>query len=192
LRVEKLKVSFFKNTPTKLEGPYELGVDAFAARFEDRVHVNAEFSEPLYCFLLAFNPDGKEQLCWPSKSDQRPERQDQLDYPAAGGDFSLNDGMGLQAFVLVVSRQPLPSYDEWKAKRPAPVWRALSTKAEEVWRRDGKRLQHFTRKGDRRGTVVSSPETDLLGELCEPLGHAPGVEALAMTAFVVLPADGGK
>jgi serine/threonine protein kinase len=190
LQVEKLRVFLFKNTPTKLEGPYELGSNAFAARFEDRVHLNAEFSEPLYFFLLAFNPDGKEQLCRPSNPRQPPEREDRLDYPAAGADFCLNDGVGLQAFVLLASRQPLPAYDAWKAQRSASVWRTLPARNEVVWRGDGKRLQRVTRGGDQRGQEVTMPEAALLAELCEQLRQAPGVEALAVAAFAVFPAEG--
>jgi hypothetical protein len=192
LRVEKLNISLFKNTPTRLEGPYELGGSIFAARFEDRVHLTAEFVEPLYYFLLAFNPDGKEQLCWPRDPHRPPEQEGRLDYPAGGADFCLNDGAGLQAFVLLASRQPLPAYEAWKARRPAAGWRTLPTSNEVVWQSDGERLQRVIRRADQRGQEVMMPEAVLLGELCEQLRQAPGIEALALVSFAVLPAVGGK
>jgi tRNA A-37 threonylcarbamoyl transferase component Bud32 len=190
LQVQKFRVSVIRETP-KAYRSYELGSDLFAVQFDDRVQVKAEFSEPVYCFLLAFNPDGKEQLCWPADGRQPPERQDRLDYPEKQL-FALNDGEGLQAFVLLASRQPLPAYDDWKSQRPVPVWRTLRPKAGVVWRGDGRILEPMTRAGDQRGTVMQLPELTLLGELCEQLRQAPGVEALAVEAFAVLPADGEK
>jgi len=171
--------------------PYALGSEVFAARFNDCVLLKAEFSEPVYCFLLAFNPDGKEQLCWPANPRQPPERQDRLDYPEKDF-FALNDGVGLQAFVLLTSRQPLPAYEDWKSQRRVPVWRTLPAKAGVVWRGDGRILEPVTRAGDQRGKVVKLPELALLGELCEQLRQAPGIEALAVQAFAVLPAGGEK
>jgi hypothetical protein len=104
--------------------------------------------------------------------------------------FPLNDEVGLQAFVLVASREPLPGYEAWKAQRPVTVWRKLPAKAGAIWRGDGQSLQLVTRGGDVRGEPVKLPGVDTLGELCEQLRHAPGIEALAVEAFAVLPADG--
>jgi hypothetical protein len=195
LRVQNLRVLLWKGRPTQLEGPYELGTDAFDGRFDDRVRIKTELGEPAYFFLLAFNPDGKEQLCWPASPRLPPARQDRLDYPEGVATyFPLNDGVGLQVFVLVAARQPLPAYEAWQVQRPVPVWRKLPPKAGAVWRGDGQPLLLVTRLGDRRGEPVrlQSPEVDTLAELCENLRHAPGIETLAMEAFAVLPAEGEK
>jgi tRNA A-37 threonylcarbamoyl transferase component Bud32 len=137
LRVQKLRVILLKETAKELV-VRELGSDTFVARFGDLVHVEAEFAEPVYFFLLAFNPDGKEQLCWPANPRQPPERRDRLEYPEeADMHFPLTDGEGLQAFVLVASRHPLPAYEAWKAQRPVPVWQKRRAKAGAVWRGDG-------------------------------------------------------
>jgi serine/threonine protein kinase len=192
LRVQQLRISVLKETPTKLQRS-ELGTNAFAAQFGDLVQLQAELSEPVYCFLLAFNPDGKEQLCWPADPRQPPERLDRLNYPAEGDSFfSLTDGVGLQAFVLLASRQPLPAYDDWKAQRPVLVWQTVPPKAGVVWRGDGERLEPVTRKDDQRGEVKKLEGVALLGELCKQLRHARDIDALAVEAFAVLPADGGK
>jgi tRNA A-37 threonylcarbamoyl transferase component Bud32 len=190
LQVRKFRVSVIRETPKEYQS-YELGSNLFATQFDDRVQLKAEFSEPVYCFLLAFNPDGKEQLCWPADPRQPPERQDRLDYPQKDF-FALNDGVGLQAFVLLSSRQPLPAYADWKSQRPEPMWRSLPAKAGVVWRGDGAVLEPVTRAGHQRGMVVKLPEVALLAELCAQLRHAPGIEALAVEAFAVLPADGEK
>jgi hypothetical protein len=192
LQVQKFLLSVLRETPllnSKRYESFELGTNLFEAQFHDYVKLKAEFSEPAHCFLLAFNPDGKEQLCWPGDPRQPPERRAQLDYPRW---FALDDGLGLQAFVLLASRQPLQAYEDWKRQRPAPVWRALPPKAGVVWRGDGKLLQPLARTGDQRGHVVELPEQALLIELCEKLWQAPGIEALAVEAFAVVRADGEK
>jgi hypothetical protein len=200
LQVQKLCVLLWKESPKKVEGPFEFGSDAFPARFGDPVLIKVEFREPVYFFLLAFNPDGEEQLCWPTDPRQPPERQDRLDYPQ-GDDmyFRLNDGEGLQAFVLLASRRPLPAYEAWKAQRPVPVWRKLSAKAGAAWRGDGQSLQRVTRGGDERGEPVKLklPRADTVAEetlveLGKQLRQAPGIEALAVAAFAVLPPNGEK
>jgi hypothetical protein len=190
LQVREFRVSVIRETP-KTYAYYELGTHIFAAQFNDRVQLKAEFSEPVYYFLLAFNPDGKEQLFWPPNGRQPPERQARLAYPTID-DFALDDGVGLQAFVVLVSRQPLPSYDDWKSQRPVPVWRKLPAKAGVVWRGDGTLFVPVTRSGDQRGKVMKLPEEALLDELCEQLRQAPGIEGLAVEAFAVLPADSDK
>jgi serine/threonine protein kinase len=190
LQVQKLRVSVMEES-SKQYVTYDLGMDKFVARFGDLVQVKTEFSEPVYCFLLAFNTDGKEQLCWPPDEWRPPQRQNRLDYPQKEL-FALNDGVGLQAFVVLASRHPLPAYDDWKRQRPMPVWRALPAKAGVVWRGDGKVLSPVSHAGDQRGKVVTLPEQTLLDQLCEQLLHAPGIEALAVKAFVVSPADGDR
>ncbi|HLJ95178.1 MAG TPA: serine/threonine-protein kinase [Gemmataceae bacterium] len=190
LWVPKFRVSVIKERAREYRS-YELGTDIFAGQFDDLVQLKAEFSEPAYCFLLAFNPDGKDQLCWPADSHQPPQRQDRLIYPPkADSFFSLNDGVGLQAFVLLAARQPLPSYGQWKAERPLLVWEKLPAQAGMVWRGDGKRLEPVMRGSGERGAIVEVEGIPVLAKLCEQLRHAPGIDALAVEAFAVLPAKG--
>ncbi len=74
--------------------------------------VNAELSEPAYSYLIAFRPDGTDELCDPENEDTPPARKRQPAYPPptkADVRYRLSEGAGLHAFALVVSRQPLPS-----------------------------------------------------------------------------------
>jgi hypothetical protein len=193
LQVRELRVSVVKETRKAFRSAYELGVHIFAAHFGNEVQVHADFSEPVYCFLLAFNPDGKEQLCWPADPRQPPEQQAQLNYPEERWMFfPLNDGVGLQAFVLLASRQPLPAYEDWKAQCPVLAWQTFSTRAGIVWRGDGQRLEPLLPDVEKRGAVVKDAGVDTLARLCTQLRQAPGIEALAVEAFAVLPADGEK
>ena len=98
----------------------------YRLRFGDSVQFRAKLSQPAYSFWIAFRPDGVEELCLPTDMKLPPTLTDELVYlPEHYGEaFGLTDAVGLQAFVLVVSKNPLPSYDEWRAKLPDSPWRA--------------------------------------------------------------------
>jgi hypothetical protein len=75
--------------------------------------------------------------------------------PAGEGDdqeaLDLDDDAkgGMQAYVVVASRQPLPAYQEWKRDRAgASPWQKLEAKSG-VWRSDGAGLDTVN-KGDVR------------------------------------------
>ena len=72
-------------------------------------------SVPAYCFLIALNPDGTTQLCYPeSPTTAPPATATAIDYPPdPRSGFGLTDGVGTQVFVVVASAKPLPSYAEW-------------------------------------------------------------------------------
>jgi serine/threonine protein kinase len=189
LLVKNLRVIHLEETPDAFLRR-DVGTDVFGARFGDLVQVYAEFSEPVYAFVMAFNPDGREQLCLPKDPGQPPELRNRFDYPGAGHARRLNDGVGLQAFVVVASRQPLPAYEVWKGRRSAVRWQTLPAKEGAVWRGDGERLEPVTRSGDKRGDVVELRGVAPLAELCRSLRAAPAVEVLAAEAFPVLPKGG--
>ena len=89
-------------------------------RLNDDVRFHATFNGPAYCYLIAFNPDGTEQLCHPEDAGKgeptvRPILRKDVRYPAGKHVFILDEA-GLEVFVLVVSAKPLPPYAEWRAK----------------------------------------------------------------------------
>src|SRR5205823_2155703 len=105
----------------------EIGRDRHATRFGDGVSVEVLLSEPAYAYLLAFNPDGSEQRLWPADETIPPQRTAALRFPAQAKDnLLLNDDPagGVQGFVLVASRQPLPSYRAWRQARGPAAWPA--------------------------------------------------------------------
>ena len=93
-------------------------------RVNDDIQIRAEFTAPAYCFLVALNPDGTKQLCYPPSGDVPQEVAiERLWYPAEEkAAFGLTDGVGQQAFVLVASRDPLPAYDVWDADLTSAPW----------------------------------------------------------------------
>ncbi|MBX3443693.1 MAG: protein kinase [Planctomyces sp.] len=115
--------------------------DPFRIRLGDGVRFRAKLTRPAYCFWLAFRTDGKLELCLPHKEDRLspPPLTDELTYPEPGRNvfYSLTDGIGLQAFVLVASETPLPAFDNWlKTLGPSP-WRAIPEPGLDIHRHDG-------------------------------------------------------
>jgi hypothetical protein len=156
-------------------------------RLKDLVRVHVALSRPAYAYLIALNTNGKDQLCLPAggRSPDTPRRE--LDFPEDPKDyFSLTDGVGMQAFVLVTSDRPLPAYDAWKSQLAGglawspPVGDAL-------WIYDGPpTTDPARRRGQVRGDIVrrqAAPEA--LVSLCDRLRQSPGVAAVHAVAFPV-------
>jgi len=93
-------------------------------RENDDIQVRAEFSKAVYCFLVALNPDGVKQLCYPRDPGvAQAEPINSLRYPASEDSaFGLTDGIGQQAFVLYTSRAPLPAFDVWDSELVTAPW----------------------------------------------------------------------
>jgi hypothetical protein len=174
-----------------------IGIDSTGARFnEDSVSVLVRFSAPAYCYVVALNPNGVTQLCYPAEEDVPPQASDEVDAPT-GRDgepnvFGLTDGIGAQAFAVVASRSPLPAYSQWKAKAGQLPWRSFEIDG--VWTSDG---QQVRRLGGQRGEIRSRPGTpDIFAASVAALKGAPGIESVMAVAFPVRagehsPANGG-
>jgi hypothetical protein len=173
-----------------------IGEKSVGARFNDGVKIEVELTEPAHAYLLAFNPDGTEQLLWPVNRDKLPdgtvlpELVKHLRYPARDGKWLyLNDAPkgGMQAFALVASPRPLPAFQEWRAKRGPAAWRKLPALAG-VWSSDGEGVYPVL-----EGRTIRAKEGDLPGapplvELCRFL-RRPGMELVEALAFPVRPRD---
>jgi hypothetical protein len=153
LRVLSLDVVHFKRLPD--DGAMKagtLGNDSFATTLGDQVELTAKLSRPAYAYLLAFDPDGKIELCFPADENLAPPLTDHPSYPSARGDvrYGLTDGAGLMAFAVVASSEPLPPYREWR-KKGSPPRSTVPAVAGEVWLFDGKWLEAMTPSGRKRG-----------------------------------------
>jgi serine/threonine protein kinase len=182
LRVEWVRVSHFRGKDVKPLG--DLGLNSFFARADDDVRFHVHLSAPAYCYLIALNPDGKDQLCQPQDETIRPPRAQALAYPAdADVYFGLTDGAGVQAFVLLASRRPLPTYADWKATTGPLPWRR--EQADGVWQFDGTRFRRLdVSRGEER--VRGGPPA-VLEELGTFLRARPEADAVAAVAFPVKP-----
>jgi tRNA A-37 threonylcarbamoyl transferase component Bud32 len=204
LRVTRFEIPYFAKVIEKSEsgGPVTeksrsgglLGRESFSARFDDEVTIEAELSEPAYSYLIAFRPDGTNELCDPEDEDTPPATTQRPQYPpSTKGDerYRLSEGTGLYAFVLVVSRSPLPSYREWKKRVGAPPWAAgRPCEPQVVWRDAGHGLEPLLadQAVATRGKGVKAREpSEPAAKLATWLRGRPGVDAVTLEAFPVEP-----
>ena len=148
-------------------------------------------SAPAYAFLIALRPDGVVEVCDPEDPGVSPAKTRQLQYPPrskTGEVYRLEDGVGLQAFALVVSKSPLPSFHEWQRRVGAPPWSAgLPGLAGVVWRHDG----HWIIPGSssdpngQRGKGKSIRGGSAVAALADWLRAIPGIDAVEVVAFPV-------
>jgi hypothetical protein len=161
----------------------EIGKDSFEPRFDDAVQVEVALSTAGYLYLLALNPNGKEQLLWPENARQAPARVPHLIWPPrqpSGKErgFYLDDEPrgGLQALALVVAREPLPAYEEWRGRRKPEVWEKLPG-GEGVWLVDAAGVREVKAGVDDARVAVKTP--GITGALVVP--PAPGVDGMIGT-----------
>jgi hypothetical protein len=159
------------------------GAGFTGARFNDRVRVAAELSEPAHCYLRAFNPDGRDQLCLPSHDQAAPLPAKDLLYPQGDALFRLNDGVGLQAFVLLASRRPLPPYATWRQRLGPLPWTRADGNG--VWRYNGGSFHPL--ESPRRGQEEKLPVPPAFAELCRHLQQHGGAELLEAILILVQP-----
>jgi hypothetical protein len=174
----------------------KLGEQSFTVRPGDDVTVDAELSEPAYSYLIAFRPDGVDEVFRPADPRTPPRKMTGPCYPPESEPklaYRLDEGTGLQAFALVVSRAPLPSYREWKDRHGTPHWQPrLSAAPGVVWWSDGRRLRPLTRDHPRAqrgaGATVRGGGT-VVADLAGWFKGIPGVDDVAIKAVFVPPAS---
>jgi serine/threonine protein kinase len=177
-----------------------LGDGSRETRHGDRVVVDIEFTKPAYAYLIGFNFDGKQQLLWPCAprpphaGDPRraPVAVAQFQYPpAASGKgtprgYALDDDKagGMQAFMVVASNKPLPSFQEWEKKfAQACPWRKIPA-SPGVWWSDGRKLGAV--RDGLRGSVVplkGQPPLRQLADWVREAGNDLVVEAIAFPVY---------
>jgi len=161
LRVASLRVEHFQNRQGRAVHRGNIGEQSFAAAVDDDVRVSLGLSESAYCYLIAYNPDGGEQLCHPADPGRAPPPVKEVQYPEPAKGFGLTDGAGLQVFVALASRKRLPAYATWRSSLPVIPWRTIL--AGGVWRFDRRTFQAV----GPRGASDRGPERPLRG--IEPL-----------------------
>jgi serine/threonine protein kinase len=191
LRIESLEVDDYRGDPAQLHGT--IGVLAHAAQFDDNVRVKARLSAPGYCYLIAMNPDGSVQVCPKDQEKVPPSRTSEIVFPGAADDYyALTDGAGLQAFVLIASRTPLPAFESWPARAGLP-W--SSTSEGESWQFNGRDFDFLgpatkhnpADRGEVRHVKTAPPAPFIA--VCNYIKQLPGVDAIRATVFPVLPAE---
>jgi hypothetical protein len=193
----------------------DIGLTSTSARVDDLLRINVRLSGPAYCYLLEFNPGGKGQLCQPHDPKLPPEPRQEFKYPAHDESlFCLSDGDGGQAFVLLLSGAPLPSYEQWQSRAGIAPWKKFV--ADGIWQYDNGEFTPLPKQRGterpRRGPRLAVPEglalfgatpgTGLTGlpwatwyggppkpliDLCNYYRNRPGIDAVHVIAFPVKP-----
>jgi serine/threonine protein kinase/CHAT domain-containing protein/Tfp pilus assembly protein PilF len=193
LQIEEFRVNHLQGKQAKDLG--DIRNSAEEIKVNDSVRVYARLSAPAYCYLIAFNPDGTEQLCHPAWEGERPEAARAMRpepvtevrfFPNDKDVFALDSG-GLQVFVLVTSTQPLPPYAEWRSGIAKIPWKVVSHGGQWRWQFDGR---DFTRLPLERGKRAErEAEPQVLSDLCAFFRERPEFEAVQAIAFPVTNKD---
>jgi serine/threonine protein kinase len=165
---------------------------SFATRCDDQLSVTGELSAKAYCYLIAYRPDGTEELCFPEKENEVPPLTDRPRYPVTDPEMriELNEGPGLCAFVLVARSKPLPPYAEWRKERGESPWTRSDALAGVVWRHDGTTLKAYTPEDpEARGKGHEVRGAGELPRLVEWLRQETEAEAVSAVAFAVRPRE---
>jgi serine/threonine-protein kinase len=198
LRVSGFEIRHFPKLDAEQFDPTRLGIlgrNSFTTRIDDEVTARAELSEPAYAYLIAFRPDGTDELCDPDDEDARPLMKFQPMYPPPSKStlrIVLSEGAGLHAFAVVASREPLPSYREWKQRHGKVPWDAgIPGEPGVVWLDDDRGLQPLVAAGtsENRGKGSKARGSgEPAARLAIWLRGRPGVDVVAVEAFAVVPA----
>jgi serine/threonine protein kinase len=187
LRIESFEVRHFRGEePTQSLGT--IGKSPEPVLFDDDVRVHARLNRPAFSYLIALNPDGVVTLCSPGRDSDTPARSDRIDYPQGIEYFPLTDGIGIQAFVLVTSREPLPPYARW-AGRSGLHWESLKSGGAVVWGYDGHTFEPLSSLPRAVPRERSRPPQTFM-DVCTYVAGLTGVDAVQAVAFpVVKPKD---
>ena len=166
----------------------EIGVSSWEGCGDDVTWVAARLDPPAYCYLIACDPDGRFRLADPPEATVPPSMLSEFRYSPDSGSgrrASYPRGAGLQAWLLVAARDPLPPFDDWPA---ASLLRWKSVQAEGVWRFDGRSIERL-QPGERRvlERMVESPRP--FAQLCASLSNMPDIDAVAAIAYPVRAED---
>lgn len=195
VRIQRLDVKHFANVRGQYEEPQGiLGQKSFVAQRGDSVEVEAQLSCSAYAYLIAFRPDGAEELCFPESEDEPPPLTDRPRYPflpaSRGKRFALEEEVGLEVFAVVVSEHPLPSYRTWREKRGKAPWdKNQATPPGIVFRDDGTVLDALSADDSEvsRGKGRRVTGQDAVVALTNWLRQAPDVDAVSALGFAVVP-----
>jgi serine/threonine protein kinase len=186
VRIERMELRHSRGDGSTFLGT--IGVDDTSVCLDnDEVQIHAWLNTLAYCYLIALHPNGSIELYYPEGAAGEatpPPLSDQVSYLLGNNLSPLTDGVGLQAFVLVASRQPLPAYSQWQAQLGSLPWG--KTRAEGIWHYDGQQYKQFSKlRSDPRPAAVPAP----FASACRALAQGPGIDAIDAWAFPVLPQE---
>ena len=162
-----------------------LGAGPRLPRERDDIRFEASLAKPQYCMLVALNTDGKQQLCYPDYPTESADTPiSELSFPHETDDvFSLTDGAGQQAFLLLRSDERLPSYEQWIAGLQKLQWPGDSESG--IWTFDRGRI--FGELGEVRGQIGKQKGRTQFRVICQQIEtQSPNIQVYGVS-FPVAP-----
>jgi hypothetical protein len=171
--------------------PQALGEKSFVTWLDDSVTIEAKLPRPAYAYLIAYRPDGTEELLFPESEDQPPPLTDRPKYPSVsrGVNYGLEEGTGFAVFAVVASSRPLPAYHTWRNGLGESPWGRFESPPGVVWVDDGEDVKPLTADeapGQRGKDKAVQGKTEL-ATLTDWLRKVPEIEAVRAVGFTVLP-----
>ncbi len=162
-----------------------IGVSSWESHGDHDVRVRARLDPPAYCYLIAFDPDGRSRLASPADPEDLPSLTSEIRYETdSGRKASQEQGAGLQAWLLVATRNPLPTFAEWSATHRLR-WR--SVQAEGVWRYDGRCMERLQPR-NRRDLMMLYDSPRPFAHVCSSIRDFAEFDAIEGLAYPVRPA----
>lgn len=162
----------------------DIGLTTSEAHVDDAVAISVELSVKAHCYVIALNPDGEIHLCHPSDWRTVPTALRRFDCPLSplGGPstYRLTKGVGMQGFVVIASREPLPSYGKWIAGVGRLPWQQFESGG--VWRFDGSKLEAV-----RHGRGDQSPSSESVAPFVATLYAIDAIEGVDTVEGVAFP-----
>ena len=156
-RVLSFRIDAFRVEPPENLG--SIGVSPRTVRVDDEVEVSARWNPTMCGYLIALDPDGRVQLCQPLEESEPPTGAEEIRIHESKA-YALTGRPGLQAFVVVASRKPLPPYEKWRgAEGLRRLWKPCDDSR--AWR-----LRRPSLRGAQRrlpGRVEGSPRRRTAG-----------------------------
>jgi hypothetical protein len=187
LEITELHLTHFRGKGATLLG--DLQTSPQVIHLNDDVRLAAELSVPSYYYLIAFNPDGQDQLCYPEDAGGHgapaasPAVRTEVRYPQEQSVFVL-DSTGLQVFVLAVSTQPLAPYGEWRSRVGTLPWKPVPEGGVWRWHFDGRGFRRLPQERGRIEPKEAPPKP--LQDLCDFFKSRAEFETIQVVAFPVV------
>ncbi len=185
-RILSFRVDAFRVEPPESLG--SIGVSPRQVRVDDEVEVSARFDATAFGYLIAMDPEGHVQLCQPLDESEPPPGSEEIRINESKA-YALTGRPGLQVFVAVASRKPLPPYERWRgAEGLRRLWKPCDDG--QAWRFDGRRFERLS--AQTRGALKDRPGPEPpapFRAVCDYLAQSPELEAIAAIAFTVQPKE---
>jgi serine/threonine protein kinase len=185
-RILSFRVDAFRVEPPENLG--SIGVSPRKVRVDDEVEVSAHFDATAFGYLIAMDPEGHVQLCQPLEESEPPSGSEEIRIHQSKA-YALTGRPGLQLFVAVASRKPLPPYEKWRgAEGLRRLWKPCDDG--HAWRFDGLRFERLSAqdRGELKDRPGSEPPAPLRA-VCDYLAQSREFDAVAAIAFPVKPKE---